>query len=99
MVENEKDETPRVTNSKIGVWGNHVIVHDGIHNYPSGYHKESTGDADLETQIQAYCKKAKSLYEKLSLMGFKTKLRVPILIKDIYDSGVFASSRTAKPRS
>ena len=41
-------------------------------------------DPELEAQIQAYCEKAKSLYEKLPLMGFKTKLRVPILIKDIY---------------
>ena len=43
-----------------------------------------TADPNIETDIEAYCGKARSLYENLPLMGFRTKLRVPIRIEDIY---------------
>ncbi|MBN1931273.1 MAG: SUMF1/EgtB/PvdO family nonheme iron enzyme [Desulfobacterales bacterium] len=41
-------------------------------------------DFDLENQIRDYCKKAEGLHEKLPLFGFKTRLKVPIDIADIY---------------
>ena len=34
--------------------------------------------------IHDYCKKARSLHEKIPLAGFKTNLRVPIHVEDIY---------------
>ncbi len=36
------------------------------------------------TEISDYCTKAVALHEKIHLAGFKTRLRVPILIEDIY---------------
>jgi formylglycine-generating enzyme required for sulfatase activity len=38
----------------------------------------------LENLIKAYCQKAEALYENIPLMGFRTRLRVPIRIEDIY---------------
>ena len=43
-------------------------------------------DADFEKEIAAYCQKAEALHEKLPLFGFKTNLKVPIDIADIYVS-------------
>lgn len=39
---------------------------------------------DLDKEIREYCKKAESLHDTIPLMGFKTRLRVPIRIEDIY---------------
>jgi len=41
-------------------------------------------DTNLEADIDAYCRSAKALYENLPLVGFRTRLRVPIRIEDIY---------------
>lgn len=41
-------------------------------------------DALLETEIRSYCIKAEALHEKLPLAGFRTRLRVPIDIEEIY---------------
>ncbi len=41
-------------------------------------------DAASEAEIDAYCKKAESLHEYLPVAGFRTRLRVPIRIEDIY---------------
>ncbi len=38
----------------------------------------------IDEEIRKYCDSAKSLHKDLPLIGFKTKLRTPILIKDIY---------------
>jgi formylglycine-generating enzyme required for sulfatase activity len=51
---------------------------------PSPGKQESETDQDLQADIDAYCKSAQALYENLPLMGFRTKLRVPIRIEDIY---------------
>ena len=42
-------------------------------------------DQSLEADIHAYCEKVRSLYEYLPLIGFSTKLRVPMRIADIYE--------------
>ncbi|MDM8523158.1 SUMF1/EgtB/PvdO family nonheme iron enzyme [Desulfococcaceae bacterium HSG8] len=39
---------------------------------------------DLSFEIREYCKKAESLHYTIPLAGFKTRLRVPIRIEDIY---------------
>jgi hypothetical protein len=39
---------------------------------------------EFQTDIEAYCRKAETLYENLPLVGFRTKLRVPIRIEEIY---------------
>ncbi|GBC61833.1 hypothetical protein DENIS_2795 [Desulfonema ishimotonii] len=39
---------------------------------------------NLDEEIRAYCEKAESLHETIPLTGFKTRLRVPIRIEDIY---------------
>ncbi len=41
-------------------------------------------DQNLEPLIQDYRRNAEALYENLPLIGFRTKLRVPIRIEDIY---------------
>ena len=46
--------------------------------------KEEKAHTNLESEIREYCKKAEALYEKMSLAGFKTPLRVSIRIEDIY---------------
>lgn len=51
---------------------------------PPAEKKKPTGDLDLESAIKAYRHSAEALYENLPLMGFRTKLRVPIRIEDIY---------------
>jgi hypothetical protein len=51
---------------------------------PPAVEEESTPERDLQADIDAYCKSAEALYENLPLMGFRTKLRVPIRIEDIY---------------
>jgi hypothetical protein len=61
-----------------------ILLSGSTNRRPTPEPEPPKPDFDLEAQIQLYCEKAKSLYEKLPLMGFKTKLRVPILIKDIY---------------
>ncbi len=37
-------------------------------------------------ELDVYCRKVEALHEKISLMGFKTALRVPIRIEDLYVS-------------
>ena len=39
---------------------------------------------NFEAEIKSYCQKAEALHEKLPLFGFKTQLKVPIDIADIY---------------
>lgn len=39
---------------------------------------------DMQPEISDYCRKAESLHETIPLAGFKTNLRVPIRIEDIY---------------
>lgn len=39
---------------------------------------------DLSEEIRGYCEKAEALHDAIPLMGFKTKLRVPILIDEMY---------------
>jgi len=41
-------------------------------------------DSSLEDDIRDYCQSAEALYENLPLVGFRTALRVPIRIEDIY---------------
>ncbi|MEE4357640.1 MAG: SUMF1/EgtB/PvdO family nonheme iron enzyme [Desulfococcaceae bacterium] len=41
-------------------------------------------DEAFEKTIRAYCRKAASLHEALPLAGFKTRIKVPIRIEDIY---------------
>ncbi len=51
---------------------------------PSADKKISATGLDLQTDIDAYSRKAEAFHENLPLMGFRTKLRVPIRIEDIY---------------
>ena len=37
-------------------------------------------------ELRAYCRKVEALHEKVPLMGFKTALRVPIRVEDLYVS-------------
>jgi formylglycine-generating enzyme required for sulfatase activity len=39
---------------------------------------------EWDDEIKQYCQKAKSLHEKIPLAGFKTRVRVPIKVEDIY---------------
>lgn len=39
---------------------------------------------NLDKEIRAYCKKIDSLHDTIPLTGFRTRLRVPILLEDIY---------------
>lgn len=63
-------------------------THDGFTTLLDSIFKivnaESTTDKDLQANIDAYCKSAEALYENLPLIGFRTPLRVPIRIEDIY---------------
>ncbi|MCP4746233.1 MAG: SUMF1/EgtB/PvdO family nonheme iron enzyme, partial [Desulfobacteraceae bacterium] len=45
---------------------------------------EIARDQNFETFIKNYCKSAEALYENLPLAGFRTKVRVPIRIEDVY---------------
>jgi hypothetical protein len=38
----------------------------------------------FKSDIEAYCHSAEALYKNLPLKGFRTKLRVPIRIEEIY---------------
>ncbi len=38
----------------------------------------------FQDEIHAYCEKAEALHETLPLAGFKTRIRVPVLVEDIY---------------
>ncbi len=41
-------------------------------------------DLRLEGEIEAYRERAGALHEKLALAGFRTRIRAPILVEDIY---------------
>jgi formylglycine-generating enzyme required for sulfatase activity len=41
-------------------------------------------ELNIEADIDTYCRSAEALYENLPLVGFRTRLRVPIRIEDIY---------------
>ena len=73
--------------AQLGVVGNDARIEGGIHFHQHASSKESTSDnthQDLEATIAGYRKSAEALYENLPLMGFRTRLRVPIRIEDIY---------------
>ena len=44
----------------------------------------SPSDGADSAELFAYCRKVEALHEKIPLMGFKTALRVPIRVEDIY---------------
>ncbi len=70
----------------------------GIHNYkidkyyaadptgePGGKEKQKkTNNRSFEEALRDYCEKAISIHEKIPLAGFRTRLRVPIKIENIY---------------
>ncbi|MCP4692115.1 MAG: hypothetical protein GY859_28980, partial [Desulfobacterales bacterium] len=41
-------------------------------------------DLKLELEIETYRERAGALHEKLTLAGFRTRIRAPILVEDIY---------------
>ena len=85
MVENEKDENIHAIKSTIGVLGDHVDVHGGIKIYQKGDNSPKfKTEPELEDEIRLYRKKAESMFDSIPVVGFATKLNVPIDIDDIY---------------
>jgi formylglycine-generating enzyme required for sulfatase activity len=73
--------------AQLGVVGNGTCIEGGIHfhQHPSSEESKSLGTPqDFKIAIKGYLKSAEALYENLPLMGFRTKLRVPIRIEEIY---------------
>lgn len=52
MVDNQKNNNTRVTDSKIGVLGNHVTAHGGIHFYQSIKSKDAAADSEKDESMQ-----------------------------------------------
>jgi formylglycine-generating enzyme required for sulfatase activity len=81
-----------MTDNSISIQGNseHDVIIAGDNNVAGNgnivININKSGDSvpKSDSEIEEYCKKAVSLHEKIHLAGFKTRLRVPILIEDIY---------------
>ncbi len=69
-----------VENSQVGAIADNVEIKGGIH-----FHGPALkDDINLDEEIRSYCGNAESLYETIPLSGFRTRLRVPIRLEDIY---------------
>lgn len=61
--------------------GIHIHHGDTIYQTPRSPLKDQP---NLSEEIQDYCEKIETLHNEITLAGFKTRLRIPILIEDIY---------------
>jgi formylglycine-generating enzyme required for sulfatase activity len=75
-----KSETTKVKNSSVGVVGKNARIGSVNINYSPPL-KENI---NLDQEIRSYCEKAEALHDSIPLAGFRTRLRVPIRIEDIY---------------
>ena len=75
-----QSETTTIKNSKVGVVGKGARV-GSIHFHNADPLKENR---NLDQEIRSYCEKAEALNDSIPLTGFKTRLRVPIRLEDIY---------------
>lgn len=100
LLEDKTEEARHIiqtVRAPVGVIGNGTHIEGGVHIHYDGSVDESsdknaspkaeatpTSFSDLDPLLEAYGARARSVYEHLPLVGFRTRLRVPILIEDIY---------------
>lgn len=78
---NPSTRNSSINDSTVGVAGDHSAI-ENLYIFQNPHHL--TNQKDLESEIRQYCQKADSFHSLIPLAGFKTRVKVPIDLDQIY---------------